>query len=113
MLSDLNQLRVLARVPGQVTPVPGTLTDPGTDSARVAMLFSERGYWLFLTGHREGDLRRQLRQYPQWFHSQAQVYPTGTYPALGAPEYGSDVTAPIPGSEYLNDSFHGCINRAP
>jgi hypothetical protein len=113
MISLLNQLRTTALVPGQTTPVAGTLTDPGTDSARVALLFQERAYWLFLTGHRQGDLRRLLRQYGQWFQQQDQVYPTGSYPGQGTPEYGTDVTAPIPGQEYLNPLFRGCLNRAP
>jgi hypothetical protein len=113
MINLLNQLRTTALVPGQTTPVADTLTDPGTDSARVALLFQERAYWLFLTGHRQGDLRRLLRQYGQWFQQQDQVYPAGSYPGQGTPEYGTDVTAPIPGQEYLNPLFQGCLNRAP
>src|SRR5581483_874628 len=34
------------------------LTDPGTPAARVDLLFAERAAWLFLTGHRLGDMRR-------------------------------------------------------
>jgi len=39
------------------------LTDPGTAEARVDLLFRERAFWFFLTGHRQGDLRRLIRQY--------------------------------------------------
>jgi hypothetical protein len=88
-------------------------TDPGTASGRIALLFSERAYWLFLTGHRQGDLRRLIRNYHTYpaFQSQSQVYPTGAYTAPGAGVYGSDVTVPIPSTEYTNPLFHGCVNR--
>ena len=92
-------------------------TDPGTAAARVALLFHERAYWLFLTGHRQGDLRRLIRQYgshPQFpeFRSDQQVYPTGIYPAPGIGRYGSDVTVPIPTTEYANPNYHGCRDRS-
>src|SRR6185503_211029 len=34
------------------------LTDPGTPAARVDIMFRERAFWMYLTGHRLGDLRR-------------------------------------------------------
>lgn len=91
--------------------IPGLrpLADPGTLSARVTLLFDERAYWLFLTGHRQGDLRRLIRQYGR---NQNQVYPTGLYLAPGARIYGTDVTAPIPDQfETPNPLFHGCLSR--
>jgi hypothetical protein len=98
----------------------GPLSDPGSglsgaaaDSARVALTLRERAFWLFLTGHRQGDVRRQLRQYPQWFPSQDQVYPTGVFTGLGPAVYGTAVTAAIPGTEYLNPLYHGCLDRNP
>lgn len=91
-----------------------SLSDPGTAAARVALVFQERAYWLFLTGHRQGDLRRLIRQYggqyPE-FRSQQQVYPTGIYMAPGTGRYGSDITAPIPTTEYANPNYHGCLDR--
>ena len=39
------------------------LTDPGTDAARVNLLFRERAFWLYLTGTRLGDMRRLIRNY--------------------------------------------------
>src|ERR1043166_7244930 len=39
------------------------LADPGTATARVDLMFRERAFWLYLTGHRLGDLRRLVRQY--------------------------------------------------
>ena len=107
-LTWLNDLRKTATVPGQTVTPLDTLTDPGSDSARVSLMFQERAYWLFATGHRQGDLRRLIRQYGR---RQDQVYPTGAYLAPGVEHYGSDVTAPIPYSEYTNPLFHGCLNR--
>jgi hypothetical protein len=88
-------------------------TDPGTAAGRVALLFSERAYWLFLTGHRQGDLRRLLREYGTFpeFNDQSKVYPAGVYPSSGTSVYGSDVTAPIPEDEYTNPLYHGCLNH--
>ena len=84
------------------------LADPGTQDGRVNLLFRERAFWLFLTGERQGDLRRLIRQYGR---QQQVVYPAGNYPgAFGA--YGPDVTAPIPSTEAAsNPLFHGCLNR--
>jgi hypothetical protein len=98
------------------------LTDPGAGlsgsaatAARVKLLFDERAAWLFATGHRQGDLRRLLRQYNSLpaFQSEQQVYPTGEYLAPGTGQYGSDVTAPIPATEYANPKYHGCLDRNP
>jgi hypothetical protein len=97
-----------------------TLSDPGATltgatatAARVELLFQERAYWLFLTGHRQGDLRRLLRQYSQYapFRSEQLVYPTGVYTAPGTGRYGSDVNIPIPITEYANPDYHGCLDR--
>jgi hypothetical protein len=115
-LSDLNQLRAQwsAGTGEAVTLAP--LTDPGTTTGRIALLFQERAYWLFLTGHRQGDLRRLIRNYASIdpnVRSQSLVYPTGPYTAPGRGVYGSDVTAPIPYTEYTNPLFHGCQSREP
>lgn len=107
-LTELNTLRTSATVPGQtMAPLP-LLNDPGTDTGRVSLLFQERAYWLFLTGHRQGDLRRLVRNYGR---RQNQVYPTGPYRAPGLEIYGTAVTVPIPGSEYYNPNFHGCLDH--
>jgi len=86
------------------------LTDPGTDSARTSLVFSERAKWLFLTGHRQGDLRRMVRSYAR---PRTTVYPSGNYPGLSG--YGSFIDAPIPQSgsysEAPNPLFHGCLSR--
>jgi len=84
------------------------LADPGAPDARVDLLFRERAFWLFLTGERQGDLRRLIRQYGRQLQT---VYPMGSYPgAFGT--YGTDVTAPIPYTEQVsNPLFAGCLNR--
>jgi hypothetical protein len=95
---------------GGVADLP-LLVDPGSsagDTARVNLLFSERAYWLYLTGHRQGDLRRLVRNYHR---DQGTVYPTGSYLAPGQGVYGADVTVPIPTSENPNPYFHGCLDR--
>ncbi|MBV9110654.1 MAG: RagB/SusD family nutrient uptake outer membrane protein [Gemmatimonadetes bacterium] len=82
------------------------LTDPGTRDARIRQFFQERAYWLFLTSHRLGDLRRLIRQYG---YTQGQVFPTGDYYRGGT--YGTDVNLPIFVDENNNPNFTGCINR--
>lgn len=103
--TTLNHLRLTAPVPGGTGPLD-TLADPGTASARVDTLFAERAEWLYLTGHRQGDLRRLIRQYRR---SQGTVYPTG--PTKTGVSYGSSITAPLPPEERINPQYHGCINR--
>jgi hypothetical protein len=93
---------------GGVAGLP-PLSDPGSDAARVTLLFTERAYWLFLSGERQGDLRRLVRNYKR---DPEAVYPTGDYP-IGAqlPRYGRDVSVNIPAKEYANPKFTGCLSR--
>ncbi|HXC25928.1 MAG TPA: RagB/SusD family nutrient uptake outer membrane protein, partial [Gemmatimonadaceae bacterium] len=112
----LNTLRATAPIPGTTQSDPAKLVplkDPGSERGRVALLFAERAYWLFLTGHRQGDLRRLVREY-HW--PQDQVYPTGPYivpenllPSVG--QYGMDMNLPIPPEELVNPLFYGCVDR--
>jgi hypothetical protein len=95
-------------VPPDSAPKLPLFTDPGTDPARVDLLFRERAFWLFSTGHRLGDLRRLIRQYGRNSES---VFPTGVWFKGGA--YGTDVNFPVPFSENNNPNFTGCLNRAP
>jgi hypothetical protein len=119
-LTTLNALRASAPIPGTTQPNPQALppiVDPQDPVARIDTLFTERAEWLFLTGHRQGDLRRLLRQYSSSsytaFQTQQQVYPTGAYLAPGTGRYGTDVVAPIPPTESANPDFHGCISNDP
>ncbi|HMG18484.1 MAG TPA: hypothetical protein VK573_07150 [Gemmatimonadales bacterium] len=89
-------------------PDLGNLVDPGTPEARVDMLFRERAFWLFSTGHRLGDLRRLVRQYGVAAET---IFPTGAYYKGGA--YGGAVNMPVPFQETNNPSFTQCIDVNP
>ncbi len=97
----LNALRSAGSLPA--------LADPVTPAVRVDALFKERAYWLFLTAHRLGDLRRLVRQYAR---GREAVFPTGAYPASkGGGAYGIDVNFPVPFDELNNPKFTQCIDR--
>jgi len=82
------------------------LADPGTPAARENLLFRERAYWLWLTSHRLGDLRRLVRQYGR---NPESVFPTGPFFKGGV--YGPDVNFPIPFDETNNPNFTTCLDR--
>jgi hypothetical protein len=104
----LNDLRAHAITPA-IPDLPTDSTLNATPDERIDVMFRERAMWLFLTGHRQGDLRRLVRQYHR---RQEDVYPTGAYPAGPLGNYGIFVNLPAPQAEALNNpSFHGCINR--
>lgn len=81
-LTMLNGLRTPAGL--------AALADPGTDSARVDLLYHERAFWMYLTGRRLGDLRRLLRNYGR---SAESIFPTGIYPLGGT--YGPATSIPF------------------
>jgi hypothetical protein len=101
-LATLNSLRATAGL----TP----LVDPVTPTARVKQFFGERAFWLYLTGHRLGDLRRMVRDYGL---TQDQVFPTGQ--TITGASFGSDVNFPVPQQEQNNPQFANgtCIDRNP
>jgi hypothetical protein len=82
------------------------LIDPGSQAARVDLLFQERAYWMWLTSHRLGDMRRLIRQYNR---PQQSVFPSGAHFRGG--EYGLDVNFPIPVDEENNPGAGQCIDR--
>jgi hypothetical protein len=87
------------------------LTDPGAapdTAARTNLMFYERAFWLFSTGHRLGDLRRLIRQYGR---DAATVYPNGDY--LKGGSYGDAEMLPVPFDEQNNPKFTQCTNRNP
>lgn len=123
MLTKLNALRanvvtllaVLYPDQKQTFPAPGTggtvslpaLADPGAGlsaadafAARRALLFQERALWLFNTGHRQGDLRRLIRNYGL---PSSSVFPSG--PNFRGGTYGNDVSYPLPFAEENNTSY--------
>jgi starch-binding outer membrane protein, SusD/RagB family len=80
---------------------------PGTQEEGVDLLFSERAFWMFATGHRLGDMRRLIRQYGR---PEDEVFPTGSYIKGGS--YGNDVNMPIPQEEGNNPNYAGCLDRS-
>lgn len=104
-IQKLNQ----ARAEGGVAGLPATLTDPGTDAARVNQIFRERAFWLFSTGHRVGDMRRLIKFYGR---SADTVFPTGAWHKGG--NYGTDVNFPVPQAEQNNPNLpagQSCTDR--
>jgi hypothetical protein len=99
-LATLNALRA-SQVAG-LSP----LAAPGTLAGAQLLLFHERAFWMYLTGHRLGDLRRLIRQYG--FTAQ-QVFPIGV--DVNGDPYGPDVNFSISEDEDNNPNFHGCTNR--
>lgn len=123
MLNALNTLRVQAAslipalYPQQqqtfgadtLAALPATaIVDANT--AR-ATLFAERAYWLFLTGHRQGDLRRLARA--PYNLPTNQVFPSGAFFRGGT--YGNDVAFPLPYAETNNPNFSAaaCSTTTP
>jgi hypothetical protein len=103
-LAILNALRkntalMTLRGYGQNRTLPDLAPVTG-EAARVDQLFKERAYWLFLSSHRLGDLRRLVRQYAR---ANEAVFPTGIYHKPGT--YGTDVNSPIPQAEENNPNF--------
>jgi starch-binding outer membrane protein, SusD/RagB family len=106
MTAILNNLRQTA-----IDPALPNLATPGTQAAATDLLFSERAFWLYATGHRLGDLRRLIRVYGR---DPETVFPTGDYLRGGVVvgTYGPDVNLPIPIEEQNNpDAQSGCIDR--
>jgi hypothetical protein len=102
-------------VPANFPPLT-PLADPGTTDGRVDLMFQERAFWLYLTGHRLGDLRRLVRQYGRTADA---VFPGGG----GAPFvidgnnkggiFGNEVNLPVPFDEKNNPNFTECLDRNP
>jgi hypothetical protein len=95
-----NWLAILNTIRGTV-PGLGNLADPGTPEGRVLLMFRERAFWLYLTAHRLGDLRRMVRQYGLDAES---VFPTGAYHKQGLTR-GTQVAFVIPQPEENNPEF--------
>ena len=71
-----------------------------TTAGQVDQLFHERAYWMYLTSHRLGDLRRLIRQYGRAVNT---VFPNGAYFKGGT--YGTDVNVPVPQQEQNNPNY--------
>ena len=104
VFARLNVLRATG-LTAAITPLAAS---PTTQAAAVDMLFKERALWLWLTGHRLGDLRRLVRQYGRDAET---VFPTGAVDVRVGNNYGTDVNMIVPVTEKNNPSFTGCLDR--
>jgi hypothetical protein len=100
-LSILNTLRT-GGARGITLPALSDVSANGT-TAEQNQLFTERAYWLYLTSHRLGDLRRLIKYYGRGAET---VFPTGPYIKAGvSTTYGTDVNSPVPQAEDNNPNF--------
>jgi len=102
-LTTLNALRsnaALLALRGYPAASLPPLTLQVTAAAQQDQLFKERAYWLYLTSHRLGDLRRLIRQYSRPVNT---VFPNGAYFKGGL--YGTDVNVPVPFQEQNNPQY--------
>jgi hypothetical protein len=107
MVASLNALRADSVNNGGFSLA--AVADPGTQVGREDLLFRERAFWMFATGHRLGDLRRLVRQYGRAANS---VYPTGLYLHANT-VFGTNTELPVPKSEQNNPNFTSCDNDTP
>ena len=91
--------------PPAVAALPA-LTAGATAAAQIDQVFQERAYWMFMTGHRLGDMRRLIKHIGR---NSETVFPTGTYFKGGT--YGVDVNFPVPFQETNNPNFTQCLDR--
>jgi hypothetical protein len=89
------------------------LVDPVTQTAREDLLFRERAFWLWSTGHRLADLRRLVRPVSEGGFGRAEntVFPNGPYAKGGF--YGTDKFLTISVAEQNNPKYLGCTDRNP
>ena len=106
MFALLNTLRSN----GLAAPIAPLAAAPTTQSEAVDLLFRERALWLWLTGHRLGDMRRLIRQYGR---TAGAVFPTGAMTLRPGESYGTDVNFIVPFPEKNNEKFKGCTDRNP
>lgn len=97
--------------PGWTTPVMAALTDPGTATAQVDLLFREMAFWQYGRGHRLGNLRRLIRDYGRAADgSNTGGYPIGQHFKGGV--FATDLNLPVTTDEQVgNPNFTACIDR--
>jgi hypothetical protein len=100
VLNTLRSTTALLSLRGYAANSLPALSLQATPDAQLNQLMKERAYWLFLTSHRLGDLRRLVRQYGRTVDA---VFPNGPYFKGGT--YGNNVNAPVPFSEQNNPSY--------
>ncbi len=105
-LSFINRARAAyaavykVKVPS-VSAVPAGMTP-------VQFLFQERAFNLWLTAHRLGDERREMRQYG---FTANQAFPNGPYPKGGV--FGNEVALLLPITEQPNPNYAACNGNLP
>ena len=113
VFAGLNTLRTSGAAIGgakqtTVITVPAmTGPAPTTQDAAIDLLYKERAYWMWLTGHRLGDLRRLVRVYKRDAEA---VFPTGTLTPPLDGTYGTSTAVTIPFGERNNPNFKGCLD---
>jgi hypothetical protein len=103
--AGLNNLR--ASGPPVVPPM--TTGAPQTQAGAVNLLYAERAYWMWLTGHRLADMRRLVRVYKRDAET---VYPTGDVPKPFVGTFGNQTAMVIAFEERNNPNFKGCLPGA-
>jgi hypothetical protein len=88
------------------------VTDPGNATARVNLMFRERAFWMFATGHRLGDMRRLARA--PYSRPVTSVFPTGPYHKDNLTR-GNQGSIIIPQTEQNNPNYQAsaCNPLAP
>lgn len=104
-LNTLRQTAFTSAIPA--LPADSTTDNSVADTSRVNVMFRERAFWLYLTGHRLSDMRRLIRQYGR---AANHVFPSGLDAVVGAP-YGSSIEFPVSSDESNNPNSHGCLNN--
>jgi hypothetical protein len=99
-LAILNQLRATA-----ITPALAPLALQPNATLQVDQLFRERAFWMFGTGHRQGDLRRLMRQYGRQAES---VFPTGQ--AQPGIFYGPQIVFVPDATQANNPAYKSCAS---
>ncbi len=90
-----------------IDSLPTDSTSGASSTLRVSVMFRERAFWLYLTGHRLSDMRRLIRQYHR---SAEEVFPTNLDVVTGS-RYGTSVEFPVSSDESNNPNSHGCLNN--
>ena len=107
----LNTLRTTG---SPTVPVMAASEKPADHTGMVRLFFKERAFWLWLTGHRLGDMRRMVRNYGL---ARESVFSTGdlgipylmtTVPIAG--QFGTSTAVTIPFQEKNNPKFKGCLD---
>jgi hypothetical protein len=115
VFAGLNSLRTGGAPIGGATGstnivVPAMTGSAPTDQASaIDLLYKERAYWFYLTGHRLGDMRRLITIYKRNAES---VFPTGSLTSPLDGTYGTSTSVTIPFDEHNNPNYKGCLDGA-